>query len=183
MTALGLDVGKATERGVELATQQNNDEGILDAEMTVESANTEGQSTAAAQAHNTLVNRQGADATLGTFAEQTASGIMSEVADTEMIHLNVGAVSPALPAQVAEDYERFKPWFRVASINAAFFRAGHDKLRRTVCSGRTGLVQCSHSARGRCLDRPGRSGPEAERSELGNRNRRRHRVLAQRKQL
>jgi len=121
LTALDLDVGKATERGVELATQQINDEGTLDAEMTVESANTEGQSTAAAQAHNTLVNRQGADATLGTFAEQTASGIMSEVADTETIHLNVGAVSPALPAQVAEDYERFKPWFRVAPINAAFF--------------------------------------------------------------
>jgi hypothetical protein len=34
---------------------------------------------------------------------------MSEVASTETIHRDVGAVSPELPAQVAEDYERFKP--------------------------------------------------------------------------
>jgi branched-chain amino acid transport system substrate-binding protein len=123
LTTLNLDVGKATLRGAELGAQAVNDEGILDGEMSVESANTEGQSTAAVEAHNTLVNRQNADATLGTFAEQTAAGIMPEVAETETVHLNVGAVSPQLPAKVAEDYERFKPWFRVAPINAAFFVA------------------------------------------------------------
>lgn len=121
LTTLNLDVGKATLRGAELGAEKVNSDGNLDAEMTIESSNTEGKSTAAAQAHNTLVNRQGADATLGTFAEQTASGIMPEIAETETIHLNVGAVSPALPAKVAKNYEKFKPWFRVAPINAAFF--------------------------------------------------------------
>jgi branched-chain amino acid transport system substrate-binding protein len=121
LTTLNLDVGKATLRGAELAAQQINEEGTLDGEMSIESSNTEGQSTAAVEAHNTLVNRQGADATLGTFAEQTAAGIMSEIASTETIHLNVGAVAPGLAGQVAENYEQFKPWFRVAPINAAFF--------------------------------------------------------------
>ncbi|MFC7058208.1 hypothetical protein [Halovenus salina] len=100
-----------------------NDEGILDSDLSVESSNTEGTASSAVDAHNTLVSRQGADATIGTFAEQTAAGIMDEIAETETVHLNVGAAAPALAGQVAEDYERYKPWFRIAPINAAFFVA------------------------------------------------------------
>ncbi|WP_267164009.1 ABC transporter substrate-binding protein [Halovenus salina] len=123
LTTLDLDVGKATVRGAELGAQVANDEGILDSDLSVESSNTEGTASSAVDAHNTLVSRQGADATIGTFAEQTAAGIMDEIAETETVHLNVGAAAPALAGQVAEDYERYKPWFRIAPINAAFFVA------------------------------------------------------------
>jgi branched-chain amino acid transport system substrate-binding protein len=121
LSMLQLDVGVATKRGVELAARKINDEGMLDGEVTVESADTEGKSTAAVEAHNSLVNRQNADVTLGTFAEQTAAAIMPEIASSEKMHLNVGAISPKLPAKVAEDYESYKPWFRIAPPNAAFF--------------------------------------------------------------
>ena len=123
LTTLELDVGTATERGAELGAQTVNDEGVLDGDLSIESSNTEGTADSAVDAHNTLVSRQGAVATLGTFAEQTASGIMDQIAETETVHLNVGAASPALAGQVAEDYEKYKPWFRIAPINAAFFVA------------------------------------------------------------
>lgn len=121
LTMLELDTGRATERGTELAARKINEEGILDGELSVESADTEGQSTGAVNGHNSLVNRQNADVTLGTFAEQTAAAIMPEIASSETIHLNVGAISPKLPAKVAEDYEKFKPWFRFGAPNAEFF--------------------------------------------------------------
>jgi branched-chain amino acid transport system substrate-binding protein len=121
LTMMQLDTGKATKRGVELAAKKINDQGMLDGDVSVISQDTEGASTAAVEGHNSLVNRQGADVTLGTFAEQTAAAIMPEIASTEKIHLNVGAISPKLPAQVAEEYEKYKPWFRVAPPNAAFF--------------------------------------------------------------
>lgn len=123
LTMLNLDVGKATRRGVELAAKQIEEEGVLDGDVSVEAVGTEGASSAAVEGHNSLVEREGADVTLGTFAEQTAAGIMENIAQTETIHLNVGAISPELPAKLQEDYESFKPWFRLAPMNANFFVA------------------------------------------------------------
>jgi branched-chain amino acid transport system substrate-binding protein len=121
LTTLQLDTGIATERGAELAAQKINSEGMLDSDVSIASEDTEGQSTVAVEAYNSLVNQENADLTLGTFAEQTGAAILPEIASSRTIHTNVGAISPELPTNLREDYEQFKPWFRVYPPNAAFF--------------------------------------------------------------
>lgn len=127
LSTLDLDVGKATERGVELAAQSINEAGTIDQEVEVVSEDTGGTATGAVEAYSNLVDRQEVDVTLGAFAESAAAGIMPNIADSQTIHLNVGAVSPALTAELVEDYERFKYWFRFAPPNSQFF--GVDFLR------------------------------------------------------
>jgi len=127
LSTLELDVGKATERGVQLAADAINEAGSIDQEVEVVSENTQGTATGAVEAYSNLVDRQSVDVTLGAFAESAAAGIMPNIADSQTIHLNVGAVSPALSAKLVEDYEKYKYWFRFAPPNSQFF--GVDFLR------------------------------------------------------
>lgn len=121
LSMLETDTGKATERGVEIAAEFIDDEDSIDQEIEVASANTEGTSTGAVEAYNNLINREEADVTLGAFAESAAAGIMPNIADEQKIHLNVGAASPALSAELRENFEEYKYWFRFAPPNSEFF--------------------------------------------------------------
>ena len=127
LSLLEADVGKATERGVELAAESINEAGTIDQEVEFVSEDTGGTSTGAVEAYSNLVDRQSVDVTLGAFAESAAAAIMPEIANSQTIHLNVGAVSPSLTAKLVEDYEKFKYWFRFAPPNSQFF--GVDFLR------------------------------------------------------
>ena len=127
LSMLETDTGKATERGVELAAEAINAAGTIDQEIELVSEDTQGTATGAVEAYSNLVDRQNVDVTLGAFAESAAAGIMPNIADSQTVHLNVGAVSPALTAKLVEDFEKYKYWFRLAPPNSQFF--GVDFLR------------------------------------------------------
>lgn len=138
LSMLDLDTGKATERGVELAAEWIGDAGTIDQDIEVVSEDTQGTATGAVEAYTNLVDRQEVDVTLGAFAESAAAGIMPNIADSQTIHLNVGAVSPALTAELVEDFDQYKYWFRLAPPNAQFFGVDFLSFAERFMTGEMG---------------------------------------------
>jgi branched-chain amino acid transport system substrate-binding protein len=45
---------------------------------------------------------------------------MDDIAQAETVHLTSGAATPEAPSLLAEDYEKYRPWFRVGPTNSTF---------------------------------------------------------------
>ncbi len=65
-----------------------------------------------------LITIRGVDFILGSVRSEAALAELEVAADHKKIFMTIGAASPNLPFKVKENYDRYKFWFRGASMNA-----------------------------------------------------------------
>ncbi len=113
--------GTSIFNSVELAVQEiNADGGIEGAELEVSTKDTKDDPGTARQGYQELTTGENVDATFGVFGSEQLLALMPNIAQQETVHLTAGAATPEAPAQVKEDYDRFKYWFRVGPFNSTF---------------------------------------------------------------
>jgi len=118
---MALPEGTAEEKGAKLAAEEINKQGgILGLPVKVVVGDTKLNPDAAASEMRRLATVEHADMVTGGFSSGVMMSIMEAVAETKTVFLG-DASSPAHPAKVAEDYEKYKYWFRISQNNGSTF--------------------------------------------------------------
>jgi branched-chain amino acid transport system substrate-binding protein len=118
---MALPEGTAEEKGAKLAADEINKKGgILGLPVKVVVGDTKLNPDAAAAEMRRLATVEHADMVTGGFSSGVMMSIMEVVAETKTVFLG-DASSPAHPAKVAENYEKYKYWFRISQNNGSTF--------------------------------------------------------------
>lgn len=105
--------GTAQQQAAELAVADLNDDGgILGEDVELLVADTQGSSSTASDRYLEFVVEENVDVTAGVFNTEVMTGLMSDIADHQVIHLSGGHTSPTIAEMLADDYERYKYQFR-----------------------------------------------------------------------
>lgn len=105
--------GTAQQQAAELAVSDLNDDGgVLDQEVELHVADTQGSSSTASDRYLEFVVEENVDLTAGVFRTEVMTGLMSDIADHETIHMSGGHTSPVIAEMLADDYEQYKYQFR-----------------------------------------------------------------------
>jgi branched-chain amino acid transport system substrate-binding protein len=113
--------GSSIFNSVELAADEINEAGGIEgAEFEVITKDTMDDPSTARQGYQELTTGENVEATFGIFGSEQLLALMPNIAQQETVHLTAGAATPEAPAQVADDYDRFKYWFRVGPFNSTF---------------------------------------------------------------
>jgi len=67
-----------------------------------------------------LITIRGVDFIIGSVRSEAALAELEVAADHKKIFMTLGAASPNLPFKVTKDYDRYKYWFRGASVNSIY---------------------------------------------------------------
>ena len=114
-------LGASIHNSVKLAVEEiNADGGIAGADVEVSTKDTKDQPSTARDVYKELTTGENVEATVGIFGSEQLLAIMDDIAQAETVHLTSGAATPEAPALLAEDYETYKPWFRVGPTNSTF---------------------------------------------------------------
>jgi branched-chain amino acid transport system substrate-binding protein len=114
-------LGASIHNSAELAVEEiNADGGIAGADVEVSTKDTKDQPSTARDVYKELTTGENVEATVGIFGSEQLLAIMDDIAQAETVHLTSGAATPEAPALLAEDYEKYKPWFRVGPTNSTF---------------------------------------------------------------
>lgn len=114
-------MGAAIHNTAELAVNEINDEdGIAGADVEVSVKDTKDDPGTTRQVYQELTTGEEVDATLGIFGSENLLAIMDNIAQSETVHLTTGAATPEAPALLKDDFEKYRPWFRVGPTNATF---------------------------------------------------------------
>lgn len=112
--------GLGSERALEMAVDELNEEdGIFDADVVLESRDTQAQPQQASAEAERLVEREDIDVLIGTFASEASQSIIDYVAERNVPWLITGSADPrTLTDTVKQDYERYKNVFRTGPVNS-----------------------------------------------------------------
>ncbi|PSP48587.1 ABC transporter substrate-binding protein [Halobacteriales archaeon QH_7_69_31] len=114
-------LGASIHNSAELAVEEiNADGGIAGADVEVSTKDTKDQPSTARDVYKELTTGEDVEATVGIFGSEQLLAIMDDIAQAETVHLTSGAATPEAPALLAEDYEKYRPWFRVGPTNSTF---------------------------------------------------------------
>jgi len=67
-----------------------------------------------------LITVRDVDFVMGTIRSEAAIAQLEVTADHKKIFMSIGAASPNIPAKLKENYDRYKYWFRGASVNSIY---------------------------------------------------------------
>lgn len=105
--------GTAQEQAAELAVSDLNDDGgILGEDVELLVSNTQGSASTASDRYLEFVTDDNVDITAGVFQTEVMTGLMSDIADHQTIHMSGGHTSPTIAEMLADDYEQYKYQFR-----------------------------------------------------------------------
>ncbi|WP_255197669.1 ABC transporter substrate-binding protein [Halorarius litoreus] len=105
--------GEAMADSVRLmATQLNNDGGLLGVDVEVVVKDTELSPDTARQAYRELILQDEVDATFGVFSSESHLAIIDDIAQQQTVHVAGGTGTTQLNQLVRDDYESYKYWFR-----------------------------------------------------------------------
>jgi branched-chain amino acid transport system substrate-binding protein len=113
-------IGASIANSAKLAAQQLNDDGVLGANVEVTVKDTKEDPATGQSKYQELTVGQQVDVTTGVFTSEVMLNLMSSIAQQQTLHLSTGAASPETTRRVAEDYERFKYYFRTGPVNSHF---------------------------------------------------------------
>jgi branched-chain amino acid transport system substrate-binding protein len=114
-------LGASIHNSAELAVEEiNADGGIAGADVEVSAKDTKDQPSTARDVYKELTTGEDVEATVGIFGSEQLLAIMDDIAQAETVHLTSGAATPEAPSLLAEDYEKYRPWFRVGPTNSTF---------------------------------------------------------------
>ncbi|WP_290596126.1 MULTISPECIES: ABC transporter substrate-binding protein [unclassified Archaeoglobus] len=118
---MSLPEGMAEEKAVKLAAEEINAQGgILGHPVEVVVGDTKLDSNTASTEFRRLATIENADVIIGGFSSGVMLTMMETMAETKTLFL-ADASSPAHAKKVAENYERYKYWFRVTQNNGSTF--------------------------------------------------------------
>lgn len=121
LAPMSLPEGSAQEKAVRLAVEEINAKGgILGYRVEVVVGDDKLDPSVGAAEFKRLATVHKADVIIGGFSSGVMLATMEAMAETKTLFLT-DASSPSHSAKVAENYERYKYWFRVAQNNATTF--------------------------------------------------------------
>jgi branched-chain amino acid transport system substrate-binding protein len=113
--------GTAEKNAAMLAAEEINKEGgILGKEIEVVVGDTKLDPSTATSEFRRLATVENAVMITGGFSSGVMNSMMETMAETKTVFL-ADASSPGHPAKVAEDYEKYKYWFRISQNNGTTF--------------------------------------------------------------
>ncbi len=116
-----LPEGTAEKNAAQLAVEEINKQGgILGLPVKLVVGDTKLNPDAAASEMRRLATVEHADMVTGGFSSGVMMSIMEAVAETKTVFLG-DASSPAHPAKVAKEYDKYKYWFRISQNNGSTF--------------------------------------------------------------
>lgn len=114
-------IGASIANAAELAAEELNDDGgVLGADVEVVVKDTKEDPSTGQRAYQELTVGEQVDATTGVFTSEVLLNLMSSIAQQQTLHLGTGAATPEATQQVADDYDRFKYFFRTGPVNSHF---------------------------------------------------------------
>jgi len=118
---MSVSEGTAEKNAAMLAAEEINKEGgILGKEIEIVVGDTKLDPSTATSEFRRLATIENAVMITGGFSSGVMSSMMETMAETKTVFL-ADASSPAHPAKVAEDYEKYKYWFRISQNNGTTF--------------------------------------------------------------
>lgn len=112
--------GQDIRRAADMAAEEINAAGgMAGRKVVLAYGDSEGKSEGAIRAIQKLVNSDRVEAIVGGFRSGAILAIMPYIARYRIPFIGTGAASPDLTRQVADNYGKFKYFFRVYPINAA----------------------------------------------------------------
>ena len=118
---MALPEGQAEEKAARLAAEEINAQGgILGLPIKIVVGDTKLNPDVAASEFRRLAEVEKADMILGGFSSGVMNTLMEVMAETKTVFL-ADASSPGHPKRVAENYEKYKYWFRISQNNGTTF--------------------------------------------------------------
>ncbi|HID42640.1 MAG TPA: branched-chain amino acid ABC transporter substrate-binding protein [Archaeoglobaceae archaeon] len=118
---MAVSEGTAEKNAAMLAAEEINKEGgILGKEIEIVVGDTKLDPSTATSEFRRLATVENAVMITGGFSSGVMNSMMETMAETKTIFL-ADASSPGHPAKVAEDYEKYKYWFRISQNNGTTF--------------------------------------------------------------
>ncbi|WP_290898299.1 ABC transporter substrate-binding protein [Ferroglobus sp.] len=118
---MALPEGQAEEKAARLAAEEINAQGgILGLPIRIVVGDTKLNPDVAASEFRRLAEVEKADMILGGFSSGVMNTLMEVMAETKTVFL-ADASSPGHPKRVAENYEKYKYWFRISQNNGTTF--------------------------------------------------------------
>ncbi|NHN57673.1 MULTISPECIES: ABC transporter substrate-binding protein [Halorussus] len=114
-------IGASIANSAKLAANQlNEDGGVLGSNVEVVVKDTKEDPATGQRAYQELTVGEQVDLTTGVFTSEVQLNLMSSIAQQQTLHLNTGAASPETTRRVAENYDRFKYYFRTGPVNSHY---------------------------------------------------------------
>lgn len=114
-------IGASIANSAELAAAElNADDGIAGADVEVIVKDTKEDPSTGKTKYQELTVGESVDLTTGVFTSEVMINLMSSVAEQQTVHLNAGSATPETTKKVAEDYEKFKYYFRTGPVNSHY---------------------------------------------------------------
>lgn len=118
---MSLPEGTAEKNAAELAVEEINAQGgILGLPVRLVVGDTKLNPDTATAEFRRLATQEKADMITGGFSSGVMSAMMEVMAETKTVFL-ADASSPQHPAMVAENYDKYKYWFRISQNNGSTF--------------------------------------------------------------
>ncbi len=118
---MALPEGTAEKNAAMLAAKEINEQGgILGLKVRVVVGDTKLKPDEATKEFRRLATEEKADMVTGGFSSGIMSAMMEVMAETKTVFL-ADASSPAHPAMVAKEYDKYKYWFRISQNNGSTF--------------------------------------------------------------
>jgi len=117
-------LGVGSRRTANMAVEEIQDDGgIMDEEVDIVHADTQGDPGTAQSETERLVTQDGADLLVGTFVSEVTQAILDYVGEQDVPLIVTGSAAPSTVTDfIGQDYERYKNFFRTGPINS-FFQA------------------------------------------------------------
>ncbi|MFZ1985305.1 MAG: ABC transporter substrate-binding protein [Desulfatitalea sp.] len=119
--------GKSAWNGAEMAAEEVNAQGgikVGNKKMLIELVKADSNEfisiPAAANAMEALILRDKANFVIGGFRTEAVLAMQDIAMDNKVIFIGTGAAHPELCLRVAQDYERYKYWFRGSPFNSDY---------------------------------------------------------------
>ncbi|WP_137283756.1 ABC transporter substrate-binding protein [Halorussus salinisoli] len=114
-------IGASMANSAELAANQLNENGgVLGANVEIVVKDTKEDPATGQRKYQELTVGEQVDLTTGVFTSEVLMNLMSSIAQQRTLHMSTGAATPEASQRVAEDYDRFKYYFRTGPVNSTF---------------------------------------------------------------
>ncbi|MFC7233501.1 ABC transporter substrate-binding protein [Saliphagus sp. GCM10025308] len=98
----------------------NENGGIAGADVEIDIRNSNYEVQGTRSRYQELIQEAGAAMTMGPYVSENQLAIMDNIADSQTIHMGVASGTPGTTELLADDYERYKYYFRVGPLNGYF---------------------------------------------------------------
>ncbi|MFC7165162.1 ABC transporter substrate-binding protein [Halospeciosus flavus] len=114
-------IGASIANSAKLAAQQlNSDDGVLGKDVEVIVKDTHEDPATGKSKYQELTVGEQVDFTTGVFTSEVMLNLMDSVAQQQKIHMNTGSATPETTRMIADNYEKYKYYFRSGPVNSHY---------------------------------------------------------------